>query len=114
MQLNFCQALLPALTTPPAPAGAPELVCWPGDAAPQRLTAADLRAQLVAAQASLVGQGVGPGQSVLVLLPLTSALLVALLALLGLGAVPVLPPAGATAAGLGRLMRGAGGDPPRG
>ena len=104
MLLNFCQALLPALT---ATNGQQELVCWPATAGSPavRVSAAALRQQMAATQAALDAQGVRPGQPVLVLVPMSPALLVALLALLSLGAVPVLPPAGASALALWKLMR---------
>jgi acyl-CoA synthetase (AMP-forming)/AMP-acid ligase II len=104
MLLNFCQALLPTLS---AQSGETELVCWPDAAAlpPLRLSATELRTQVAAAHAALAKQGVQPGQMVLVLVPMSPGLLVALLALLSLGAVPVLPHAGASTLALWKLTR---------
>ena len=74
-----------------------ETLVWPGVIAldsPARYVAADVLAQVSRARRYLRAQGVQPGQRVLVAVPVGPALVAALLALLALGAVAVLPPAG--------------------
>ncbi|MBC7448472.1 MAG: AMP-binding protein [Hymenobacteraceae bacterium] len=60
-----------------------------------RYTAAEVLGQVSHARRYLRAQGVRPGQRVLVAVPVGPALVAALLALLALGAIAVLPPAGA-------------------
>ena len=76
-----------------------ETLTWPSVTptdSSARYSAADVLAQVSRARRYLRAQGVMPGQRVLVAVPVGPALVAALLALLALGAVAVLPPAGAS------------------
>ena len=74
-----------------------DVLTWPGATpaeSPARYSAAEVLAQVSRARRYLRAQGVVPGQRILVAVPVGPALVAALLALLALGAVAVLPPAG--------------------
>ncbi len=75
-----------------------QVLVWPGalpSDPPTRYTAADVLGQVSHARRYLRAQGVRPGHRVLVAVPVGPPLVAALLAILALGAVAVLPPAGA-------------------
>ena len=87
------------------------LLEWPG-AGPRgtvaRYTGRELAGRIGAYQQLLTRRGVRPAQPVLLLLPVGAELICGLLALMSLGAVPVLPPAGASVRGLLALRRQSG------
>lgn len=87
------------------------LLEWPG-AGPRgtlaRYTGRDLAGRIGAYQQLLTRQGVRAEQPVLLLLPVGVELICGLLAVMSLGAVPVLPPAGASVRGLLALRRRSG------
>ncbi|GAA3933203.1 AMP-binding protein [Hymenobacter algoricola] len=84
------------------------LVVWPAACAgqaPATYTGGALLLRIEAGRAALRAQGVRPGQPVLLARPVSFELICLLLAVMSLGAVPVLPPAGASALGLWRVAR---------
>ncbi|GAB3839666.1 AMP-binding protein [Hymenobacter jeollabukensis] len=87
------------------------LLEWPGagpQGRPATYTGHDLAGRIGAYQQLLGQRGVVAGQPVLLLLPVGTELICGLLAVMSLGAVPVLPPAGVSARGLLALRRHAG------
>jgi olefin beta-lactone synthetase len=84
------------------------LLVWPGAGAEQTFTGRALAGRIGAYQLLLRAQGVQPEQPVLLALPVGAELICGLLAVMSLGAVPVLPPAGSSARGLLRLARRSG------
>ena len=105
MHPNFAERLFSELRRQPAR----EVLRWPAarpGAAPASLSGAALLARVYAWQRALAAAGPVPvGTPVLLARPGSPELVAALLAVLGLGAVPVLPPAGATAGTLFRLLK---------
>ncbi|GAB2967540.1 hypothetical protein GCM10027048_42840 [Hymenobacter coalescens] len=87
------------------------LLVWPGaqhsDAA-ATFTGQALAGRIGAFQQLLLARGVQAGESVVLALPVGPELICGLLAVMGLGAVPVLPPAGVSTSGLMRLLRRGG------
>ncbi|KUG08314.1 hypothetical protein ASU33_09065 [Solirubrum puertoriconensis] len=84
------------------------LLVWPGGASAGHSTSYtghDLGLRIAAYQHLLRGQGVQSGQPVLLALPVGAELICGLLAIMSLGAVPVLPPAGTSAVGLLKLLK---------
>jgi acyl-CoA synthetase (AMP-forming)/AMP-acid ligase II len=108
MHPNFAERLFSELRRQPAR----EVLRWPAarpGAAPASLSGAALLARVHAWQQALTAAGSVPvGTPVLLARAGSPELVAALLAVLGLGAVPVLPPAGATASTLLQLLRSAG------
>ena len=86
------------------------LVVWPaaGAAAPATYSGRELATLVDGHRATLAGGGVRAGEPVLLLLPVGIELIGTLLAVMAVGAVPVLPPAGASALSLLRLARRGG------
>jgi acyl-coenzyme A synthetase/AMP-(fatty) acid ligase len=85
------------------------LLQWPGVAEPAPgLTGQDLAGRIGAYQALLLSRGVRAAQPVLLALPVGPELICGLLAVMSLGAVPVLPPAGVSLTGLLALLRRGG------
>ncbi|RTQ47869.1 hypothetical protein EJV47_18290 [Hymenobacter gummosus] len=85
------------------------LLVWPGTGGIEvRYTGRDLAGRIGAYQQLLRAQGVRAAQPVLLALPVGAELICGLLAVMSLGAVPVLPPAGTTARGLLALARRSG------
>lgn len=104
MSANFYELIHANLTANPGKVW----VQWPtlpGTMTPPADTGQRLLARIGHMAARLREQGVEPGQRVLLALPVGPALLSGLLGLLAVGATPVLPPAGSTAASLRRLAR---------
>jgi acyl-CoA synthetase (AMP-forming)/AMP-acid ligase II len=89
-----------------------EQVClvWPGVAGQPAIahTGATVLEQVRQIQLRLRAQGLAPGQPLWLLLPVGPPLVAALLAVMALGAVPMLPPAGGSGLSLLRLIRGSG------
>jgi acyl-CoA synthetase (AMP-forming)/AMP-acid ligase II len=87
------------------------LLLWPGAAHGAEAlpcTGRMLLDRITVLRQALASAKVLEGQKVLLAMPVGFDLVAALLAVMGTGAVPVLPPAAATARGLLRLVRGAG------
>ena len=105
MHPNFAERLFSSLQANPARA----VLRWPAarpGASATTLSAAELLGRVCAWQRALERAGpLPPGAPVLLAQPGSPELVAALLAVLGLGAVPVLPPAGATARQLLGLLR---------
>jgi len=105
MHPNFAERLFSSLRAHPARA----VLCWPAarpGASATTLSGAELLGRVHAWQQALEFAGpLPPGAPVLLAQPGSPELVAALLAVLGLGAVPVLPPAGATARQLLALLR---------
>ncbi|RZK57241.1 MAG: hypothetical protein EOO59_09240, partial [Hymenobacter sp.] len=102
---NFAERLFGALQRQPDQ----EVVRWPtgrAGASPTSLSGAALLARVLAWQQALEAAGPLPlGTPVLLAHPSSPELVAALLAILGLGAVPVLPPAGASLSTLYHLLK---------
>ncbi|MFD1874958.1 AMP-binding protein [Hymenobacter bucti] len=102
---NFAERLFAALRQQPAQ----EVLRWPAaqpGATPLRVSGAALLARVVAWQQALEANGPLPlGAPVLLAHPGSPELVAALLAVLGLGGVPVLPPADASARTLYHLLK---------
>jgi len=102
---NFAERLFAALRREPAQ----EVLRWPAvqpGATPLRVSGAALLARVRAWQLALEATGPLPvGTPVLVAHPGSPELVAALLAVMGLGAVPVLPPAGASSSTLYHLLK---------
>jgi acyl-CoA synthetase (AMP-forming)/AMP-acid ligase II len=105
MHPNFAERLFAELRRQPAR----EVLRWPAarpGAAPISMSGAVLLARVQAWQQALEARGPVPvGAPVLLAHPASPELVAALLAVLGLGAVPVLPPAGASAGAMYRLLK---------
>ena len=105
---NFAERLFAALQRQPEQ----EVLRWPtgrSGAAPTSLSGAALLARVVAWQQALEATGPLPlGAPVLLAHPSSPELVAALLAVLGLGGVPVLPPAGAGLSTLYHLLQAEG------
>ncbi|MGI4864979.1 MAG: AMP-binding protein [Janthinobacterium lividum] len=105
MHPNFAERLFTELRRQPAR----EVLRWPAarpGAAPTSVSGAALLARVLAWQHTLEASGPLPvGAAVLLACPGSPELVAALLAVLGLGAVPVLPPAGATAGTIYGLLK---------
>jgi len=105
MHPNFAERLFSSLQAHPARA----VLRWPAarpGASATTLSGAELLGRVHAWQQALEHAGpLPPGAPVLLAQPGSPELVAALLAVLGLGAVPVLPPAGATARQLLALLR---------
>ncbi|RZK57845.1 MAG: hypothetical protein EOO59_08885, partial [Hymenobacter sp.] len=105
MHPNFAERLFTELHRQPAR----EVLRWPAarpGAAPTSVSGAALLARVLAWQQALEAGGPVPvGAPVLLARPGSPELVAALLAVLGLGAVPVLPPAGATASTIYHLLK---------
>lgn len=105
MHPNFAERLFAALRRAPAQ----EVLRWPAarpGTAPLSVSGAALLARVQAWQVALEARGPVPvGAPVLLAYPGGPELVAALLAVLGLGAVPVLPPAGASAQAVYRLLK---------
>lgn len=108
MHPNFAERLFTAMLRQPAQ----EVVRWPATqagGAALSVSGAGLLARVAAWQRALLASGTLPvGTPVLLAHPSSPELVAALLALMGLGAVPVLPPAGATPRQLLALVRAEG------
>jgi acyl-CoA synthetase (AMP-forming)/AMP-acid ligase II len=108
MHPNFAERLFAALHRAPAQ----EVLRWPAarpGAAPLSVSGAALLARVHAWQVALEAYGPVPmGTPVLLAHPSSPELVAALLAVLGLGAVPVLPPAGASTQAVYRLLKAEG------
>ena len=108
MHPNFAERLFTELRRQPAR----EVLRWPAarpGAAPISMSGAALLARVQAWQQALEARGPVPvGTPVLLAHPASPELVAALLAVLGLGAVPVLPPAGASACVIYRLLKAEG------
>jgi acyl-CoA synthetase (AMP-forming)/AMP-acid ligase II len=108
MHPNFAQRLFAELYREPMR----EVLRWPAPrpgAAPISVSSAALLARVRAWQLALEARGPVPvGAPVLLAHPGSPELVAALLAVLGLGAVPVLPPAGASASVIYRLLKSEG------
>jgi acyl-CoA synthetase (AMP-forming)/AMP-acid ligase II len=105
MHPNFAERLFSELHRHPARPALRWPAAQPGATA-TTLSGAQLLARVVAWQAALEARGpLLPGAPVLLAHPGSPELVAALLAVLGLGAVPVLPPAGATLRALLALVR---------
>ncbi len=108
MHPNFAERLFAELRRQPAR----EVLRWPAarpGAAPASVSGAALLARVQAWQQALESSGPVPvGAPVLLAHPGSPELVAALLAVLGLGAVPVLPPAGASASVIYRLLKAEG------
>lgn len=102
---NFAERLFTALHREPAQ----EVLRWPAaqpGATPLRVSGAALLARVRAWQLALEATGPLPvGTPVLLAHPSSPELVAALLAVMGLGAVPVLPPAGASSSTLYHLLK---------
>ena len=85
------------------------LIVWPtttgSSEAATSYTGRMLLNRVEAHRTSLLAQGVCAGEQVLLALPVSLELICALLAVMALGAVPVLPPAAASASTLAKLVR---------
>lgn len=103
MSLNYYQHIDAALRRFPAQ----EVLVWPAETAvkPGGTTAGELLDLVAAAGKNLRENGIEKGQPVLLLLPVGLELIGNLLAVMAIGAVPVLPPAGISKTGLGQLLR---------
>ena len=105
MHPNFAERLFAELRHQPAR----EVLRWPAPrpgAAPASVSGAALLARVLAWQQALEARGPVPvGAPVLLAHPGSPELVAALLAVLGLGAVPVLPPAGASARTIYQLLK---------
>ncbi|MFD1467728.1 class I adenylate-forming enzyme family protein [Hymenobacter caeli] len=102
MAANFVSSILARAAAQPQQT----LLAWPAAAGPARTyTGHDLAQRVAGYRQALAGQGVRPGQRVLLLLPVGFELICALLAVLAQGGAAVLPPAGVSAGGLLRLVR---------
>ena len=105
MHPNFAERLFAELRRQPAR----EVLRWPAaqpGAAPTSVSGAALLARVQAWQQALEARGPVPvGAPVLLAHPGSPELVAALLAVLGLGAVPVLPPAGASLGVIYRLLK---------
>ena len=74
-----------------------ELIVWPEpDATARSYTGRAILDRISVLRNELVEQNVQPGQQVLLAMPVTVDLICSLLAVMALGAIPVLPPAGST------------------
>ena len=108
MHPNFAERLFAELRRQPAR----EVLRWPAarrGAAPISVGGAALLARVQAWQHALEARGPVPvGAPVLLAHPSSPELVAALLAVLGLGAVPVLPPAGASAGAIYQLLKAEG------
>jgi len=108
MHPNFAERLFAELRRQPAR----EVLRWPAarpGASPISVSGAALLARVQAWQLALEARGPVPvGAPVLLAHPSSPELVAALLAVLGLGAVPVLPPAGASASVMYRLLKAEG------
>jgi acyl-CoA synthetase (AMP-forming)/AMP-acid ligase II len=108
MHPNFAERLFAELRREPMR----EVLRWPAarpGAAPVSVSSAALLARVQAWQRALAARGPVPvGAPVLLAHPGSPELVAALLAVLGLGAVPVLPPAGASARAIYRLLKAEG------
>jgi len=108
MHPNFAERLFAELRRQPAR----EVLRWPASrpgAAPASVSGATLLARVQAWQQVLEARGPVPvGAPVLLAHPGSPELVAALLAVLGLGAVPVLPPAGASAGAVYCLLKAEG------
>ena len=105
MHPNFAERLFAELRRQPAR----EVLRWPArrpGATPTSVSGAALLARVQAWQQALEARGPVPvGAPVLLACPGSPELVAALLAVLGLGAVPVLPPAGASAKAVYQLLK---------
>ncbi len=105
MHPNFAERLFAELRRQPAR----EVLRWPTirpGAAPTSVSGAALLARVLTWQQALEAHGPVPiGAPVLLAHPGSLELVAALLAVLGLGAVPVLPPAGASVGGIYQLLK---------
>lgn len=105
MHPNFAERLFAELRRAPTR----EVLRWPAarpGAAPLSVSGAALLARVQAWQVALEARGPVPvGAPVLLAYPGSPELVAALLAVLGLGAVPVLPPAGASAGAVYQLLK---------
>ncbi len=102
MDANFVSSILALVAANPQQT----LLTWPVAAEPARAYAGhDLAQRIAGYRQELAGQGVQPGQQVLLLLPVGFELICALLAVMAQGGVAVLPPAGASMGALLRLVR---------
>jgi len=85
------------------------LVVWPtGDkksALPASYTGQDILSRVQGIREVLTGSGARPAELILLAMPVGIDLICTLLAIMALGAVPVLPPAGISPTGLMRLLR---------
>ncbi|WBO83289.1 AMP-binding protein [Hymenobacter yonginensis] len=101
-EINYASLILAQLRRHPAQ---PCLV-WPAaDGSTSQHTSHDLLQRIATHRQQLLAAGVRPGHSVLLALPVSAELIAGLLAVQALGAVPVLPPAGASAWQLLQLTR---------
>ncbi|MBC6696821.1 AMP-binding protein [Hymenobacter puniceus] len=99
---NYAQHILAQLRQHPTQ------VClvWPApDGTTHRYTGNDLLQQIATTREQLLGAGVQPGHLVLLAVPVSVELIAGLLAVQAVGAVPVLPPAGASGWQLLQLVR---------
>jgi acyl-CoA synthetase (AMP-forming)/AMP-acid ligase II len=108
MHPNFAERLFAELRREPAQ----EVLRWPAarpGASPISVSGAALLARVQAWQTALEASGPVPvGAPVLLAHPGSPELVAALLAVLGLGAVPVLPPAGTSASAIYQLLKAEG------
>ena len=104
MTTNFFHHIYTALQEFPAQ----EVVVWPevmGKAHPTIATAGKLLDSVTTTGRGLQQNGIRKGQKIILLLPIGPELISALLAVMAIGAVPVLPPAGISKTGFLKLIR---------
>lgn len=107
-QANFFEHIRQALLRDPDRV----VVVWPASQGKGLITVfhtgQDVLGQVQGIREALVRSGVRPAEPVLLAVPVGMDMVCSLLALMALGAVPVLPPAGISPTGLVRLLRRAG------